>query len=105
MTNYSVRFDRGNRGWTCSVFAVDAAGMKVGRSLADGTGTTQQAAKDAALSLASDAGIRAALASADPTRPHWVQGAEGERREAERKAAADRSERRTRSERLLSRES
>ena len=100
MTNYSVRFDRGNRGWTCSVFAVDATGMKAGGSLVSGSGITQQAAKDDALSLASDAGIRAALASADPGRPHWVQGTAGEKREAERKAtAAGRSERRTRTER------
>jgi hypothetical protein len=97
MTNYSVRFDRGNRGWTCSVFAIDATtGMKAGASLATGTGATQQAAKEDALSSVSDAGIRAALTSADPSRPHWVQGAAGEQREAERKAAAGSSGRRTR---------
>jgi hypothetical protein len=99
MTNYSVRFDRGNRGWTCSVFAVDATGMKAGPSLASGVGNTQQAAKDDALSLATDAGIRAALTSADPRRPHWVQGAAGEQREAERKAAAGSTQRRVRTER------
>ena len=93
MANYSVRFDRGNRGWTCSVFAVDDTGMKAERSLVSGTGNTQQAAKDDALSLASDPGIRAALTSADPRRPYWVQGAAGEKREAERKAAAGSSER------------
>jgi hypothetical protein len=80
------------------VFAVDANGTKTGRSVATGTGNTQQAAKDDALALTFDAGIRAALTSADPSRPHWVQGAEGEKREAERKAAAS-SERRTRTER------
>ena len=68
-------------------------------SLASGTGNTQQAAKDDALSLASDPGIRAALTSADPRRPHWVQGAAGEKREAARKATAGSSERRTRTER------
>src|SRR5262245_33962690 len=102
MTDYSVRFERGNRGWTCSVFAVDATGTKTGRSLATGTGSTQQAAKDDALLSANDAGIRAALTSADPSRPHWVQGVAGEKREAERKAAADSSERRTRTERSSS---
>ena len=81
------------------MFAVDATGLKAGASLATGTGSTQQAAKDDALSLASDAGVRAALTSADPRRPHWVQGPAGEKREAERKAAAGTSERRTRTER------
>jgi hypothetical protein len=56
------------------VFVVDDAGMKSGRSVASGSGTTQQAAKDDALSSTTDEGIRAALTSADPRRPHWVQG-------------------------------
>jgi hypothetical protein len=99
MPTYSVRFERGNRGWTCSVFAVDDTGTRAERSVASGTGNTQQAAKDDALSLAFDAGIRAALTSADPRRPYWVQGAAGERREAERKAAAGSSERRPRTQR------
>ena len=81
------------------MFAVDATGMKAGRSLVSGTGNTQDAAKADALSLADDAGIRAALTSADPRRPHWVQGTAGEKLEAERKAAAASSERRTRTER------
>jgi hypothetical protein len=99
MTNYSVRFDRGNRVWTCCVFVVDAAGMKTGRSVASGIGHTQQSAKADALLSTSDEGIRAALTSADPGRPHWVQGAEGERREAERKAAAHHSDRPVRTKR------
>ena len=81
------------------MFAVDATGTRAGRSLASGTGNTQQAAKDDALSLASDAGIRAALINADPRRPHWVQGPAGEKLEAERKAAASIPERRPRTER------
>ena len=95
MNHYSVRFDRGNRGWTCSVFAVDAAGTRAERSVASGTGTTQQAAKDDALAQTRDEEIRSALASADPTRPYWVQGFVGEMREAERKAAARGSDRRS----------
>jgi hypothetical protein len=73
VANYSVRFDRGNRGWTCSVFVVDAAGVKAERSVASGAGNTQQAAKDDALSSTTDEAIRAALTSADPRRPHWAQ--------------------------------
>ena len=81
------------------MYALDATGMKAERSLASGTGTTQQAAKDDALSRAVDEEIRAALTDADPRRPHWVQGAAGEKREAERKAAEGSSERRTRTAR------
>jgi hypothetical protein len=75
------------------VFALDDSGVKAGATVATGTGHTQQAAKEDALTFASDPAIRAALANADPTRPHWVQGAAGEKKEAERKAAA--SEKRT----------
>ena len=99
MLTYTVRFDRGNRGWTCSVFALDASGVKAGATVASGSGNTQQAARADALALASDPGIRAALASADPSRPHWVQGVAGEKQEAERKAAATQTVRRVRSER------
>jgi hypothetical protein len=99
MTNYTVRFDRGNRGWTCSVFAVDAAGTKAGRSVASGTGDTQQSARANALLSVSDENIRAALTSADPGRPHWVQGAVGEKREADRQAAAAEAERPARTKR------
>jgi hypothetical protein len=99
MTNYTVRFDRGNRGWTCSVFALDASGVKAGRTLASGTGHTQQAAKEDALATASAPEIRAALTGADHRRPHWVQGAAGERQEAERKAAASEKRGATRSAR------
>ena len=73
------------------MFALDATGVKAGGSVATGTGNTQQAAKEDALSLASDAGVRAALTKADPTRPHWVQGAAGEKQEAERKATVSRA--------------
>ena len=86
--SYTVRFDRGNRGWTCSVFSLDGNGLKHGPTVATGTGTTQDAAKEAALMATSDAGIRAALSGADPSRPHWVQGAVGEKQEEARKAAA-----------------
>ena len=70
------------------MFALDATGVKAGRTLATGTGHTQQAAKDDALSIVTDPGIRAALTGADPKRPYWVQGAAGEKQEADRKAAA-----------------
>ena len=73
------------------MFALDATGMKAGGSVATGSGSTQQAAKEDALSLVSDAEIRAALTRADPTRPHWVQGSAGEKQEAERKAAESRA--------------
>src|SRR6186997_432552 len=76
--SYTVRFDRGNRGWTCSVFSLDGNGLKHGPTVATGTGNTQDAAREAALMATSDAGIRAALSGADPSRPHWVQGAIGE---------------------------
>ena len=71
--SYTVRFDRGNRGWTCSVFALDGNGKKAGETVASGTGTTQDAAKEAALNTTSHDAIRAALTAADPTRPHWLQ--------------------------------
>lgn len=81
------------------MFALDASGTKAGGTVATGSGTTQQAARADALALASDPGIRAALASADPTRPHWVQGVAGEKQEAERKAAANQTVRRVKAER------
>jgi hypothetical protein len=74
--SYTVRFDRGNRGWTCSVFALDGNGMKSGETVASGTGTTQDAAKEAALNATSHDAIRAALTAADPGRPHWLQNGE-----------------------------
>ena len=55
------------------MFVVDAAGMKSERSVANGAGNTQQAAKDDALSSTPDEAIRAALTRADPRRPHWAQ--------------------------------
>lgn len=100
--NYTVRFDRGNRGWTCSVYPMDGSGFKAGTAVAAGSGTTQQAAKEDALSLSVDLEIRAALKNADPTRPHWVQGAAGEKREAERRAEASRVFQRIRTQRLAS---
>ena len=81
------------------MFALDDSGAKAGSTVATGSGTTQQAARADALALASDPGIRAALASADPTRPHWVQGVAGEKQEAERKAAANQTVRRVKAER------
>ncbi len=87
MTDYTVRFERGNRGWTCSVFSVGPNGMATGSALASGTGTTKDTARDMALSLASDPAVRIALANADHRRPYWIQGAIGEKQEAQRKAA------------------
>jgi hypothetical protein len=72
--SYTVRFDRGNRGWTCSVFQLDGNGLKAGGTVASGTGQTRDAAKEAALIGTSDEAVRAALADADPRRPHWAQG-------------------------------
>jgi hypothetical protein len=91
MTNYTVRFTRDTHGWTCAVYALNDSGTKEGTPVLAGTGRTQQAAKDQALSLAVDAEVRAVLRSADPTRPHWVQGAAGEKRETERRAEASRT--------------
>lgn len=71
------------------MFALDAAGVKTGATVATGSGHTPQAAKEDALTFASDPSIRAALTGADPRRPHWVQGAAGEKQEADRKAAAN----------------
>ena len=88
MTDYTVRFDRGNRAWTCSVFQLGTGGLAVGPSVATGTGPTRDAARDDALALSSDPVIRAALAGSDNTRPYWMQGALGEKQEAERKAAS-----------------
>ena len=88
MTNYTVRFNRGNRGWACDVFPLGTDGMAAGPSVATGTGSTKDAAKEMALALASDPAIRAALANSDHTRPYWVQGAQGEQLEAQRKATA-----------------
>ena len=88
MMDYTVRFNRGNRGWTCSVFRLGTDGTAVGSAVATGAGQTKDDARDMALSLASDPGIRAALASSDHTRPYWVQGALGEKLEAQRKAAS-----------------
>ena len=96
-TNYTVRFNRGNRGWTCDVFPLGTDGMAAGPSVATGTGTTKDNAKEMALALASDPAIRAALANSDHTRPYWVQGPLGERLEAQRKAAVDHSPARKRS--------
>jgi hypothetical protein len=73
--------------------------MKTGGAVATGTGTTQEAAREAALTATSDDAVRAALIGADPTRPHWVQGAVGEKREAARKAAASERQGSTRAER------
>lgn len=78
--DYTVRFDRGNRGWTCSVFPLDANGLKAGDTVVTGAGQTQDAAKAAALTAATDDAVRAALTRADHTRPHWVQGAPGKSR-------------------------
>lgn len=88
MTDYSVRFERGNRAWTCSVFQLGADQKSIGPSVASGTGQTRDDARDSALAAAADPAIRAALASSDQTRPYWTQGALGETCEAERKAAA-----------------
>ena len=88
--SYTVRFERGNRGWTCSVFQLGADGTTSGPSVASGTGTTRDNAQDSALAQAGDPDIRAALASSDSTRPHWVQGAAGEQHEAQRRTAAAR---------------
>ena len=85
--SYTVRFDRDNRGWTCSVFSLDGNGAKSGASLATGTGVTQDAAKTAALTATSDAAVRAALTAADPARPYWLQGGLQERHEAAMRAA------------------
>jgi hypothetical protein len=84
--SYTVRFDRGNRGWTCSVFRLEADGVIAGPSVASGTGLTKDAARDATLAVTEDAGIRVALTSLDIARPYWVQGALGEQREAQRLA-------------------
>jgi hypothetical protein len=88
MTTYTVRFERGNRDWTCSVFEASADGRTVGAALVSGSGTTKDRAKDQALTLTHDPALRAALASADHSRPYWVQGALGQQQEAQRKAAA-----------------
>ncbi len=88
MTDYSVRFERGNRAWTCSVFQLGADEKSVGAAVATGTGQSRNEARDAALALATDPEIRAALAGSDQSRPYWTQGALGEKREAERKSAA-----------------
>ena len=87
MTDYSVRFDRGNRAWTCSVFQLGADEKAVGAAVATGTGSSRDEARDSALALATDPAIRAALAGSDQSRPYWTQGAIGEKREAERKSA------------------
>ncbi len=92
MTDYTVRFNRGNRAWTCSVFRLGADGTAAGPSVADGSGHTKDEARDVALALAEDPLIRAALANSDNTRPYWVQGAFGEQQEAQRKAAATQSQ-------------
>ena len=86
--SYTVRFDRGNRGWTCSVFQLGADGLVAGAAVATGAGPTKDAARDAAIALTEDAAIRAALTGSDNTRPYWVQGPVGEQQEAHRKAAA-----------------
>jgi hypothetical protein len=83
-----VRFNRGNRGWSCDVYALATDGTAAGPSVATGTGSTRDAAKEMALALADDPAIRAALASSDHRRPYWVQGALGEQLEAQRKTAA-----------------
>jgi hypothetical protein len=88
MTNYTVRFNRGNRGWACDVYVLSADGTTSGPSVATGTGSTRDAAKANALALAGDPAIRAALTNADHRRPHWVQGPLGEQLEAQRKATA-----------------
>jgi hypothetical protein len=95
--SYTVRFDRGNRWWTCSVFQLGADGVISGSAVATGTGHTKDEARDAAMASTADAAIRAALASSDNTRPYWVQGALGEGKEAQRKAAADEATARKRS--------
>jgi hypothetical protein len=100
MMNYTVRFDRGNRGWTCSVYTLDANGVKAGAAVATGSGNTQDAAKGEALSLAVDVGIRIALKNADPRRPHWMQGGKGEQIDADRRAEASRVLFETRTKRL-----
>ena len=86
--SYTVRFDRGNRWWTCSVFRLGANGLVTGAAVASGNGPTRDEARAAALAASDDAAIRAALTSSDSTRPYWVQGAVGEQLEAQRKAAA-----------------
>jgi hypothetical protein len=90
MSNYTVRFTRDSHGWTCSVYALNVNGVKAGTAVLVGTAKTQEAAKEQALSLALDIDVRAALRSADPTRPHWVQGVAGEKLETERRAEASR---------------
>jgi len=91
MTNYTVRFERGHRGWTCAVFSLGSDGRAAGSAVGSGTGATQDAAREAALALAVDPAIRAALATADHRRPYWIQGALGEKLESQRKAAAAQS--------------
>ena len=87
MSDYTVRYHRGNRDWTCSVFLQDKLGTAVGTSVASGTGRTQADAKDMALTLTSDPAIRAALLSSDHRRPYWLQGTLGEAHDARRNAA------------------
>jgi hypothetical protein len=77
--NYTVRFTRDPHGWTCSVYTLNVNGAKAGTALLVGAAKTQEGAKEQALSLARDVDVRAALRSADPTRPHWAQGVPGEK--------------------------
>jgi len=87
MIDYTVRFSRGNRGWTCSVFPLGADGRIAGGSVTEGTGHTKDDAKAAALGLTNDATIRAVLAGSDSRTPYWVQGRLGEEQERLRHAA------------------
>ncbi|MEO8070032.1 MAG: hypothetical protein ABI652_01410 [Acidobacteriota bacterium] len=86
--SYTVRFNRGNSGWTCAVFRMGATGLAEGASLASGTGRTKDDAKDAALAGTDIVEVRAALASADHSRPYWTQGTMGAEQEARRVEAA-----------------
>jgi hypothetical protein len=73
--NYTIRFDRGNRAWTCSVFQLGLNGQTSGPALVSGSGPTRDDAKNAAVALASDPAIRAALEGSDNRRPYWLQDA------------------------------
>ena len=87
--SYTVKFNRGNRGWACSVFRLGADGLVASPSVATGTGQTKDEARDGALTQTEDTAIRAALTSSDSTRAYWVQGALGAQQEAQRTAAAN----------------
>lgn len=61
--SYTVKFNGGNRGWTCSVFRLGADGLVASPSVATGTGQTKDEARDGALTQTEDTAIRAALTS------------------------------------------